>query len=77
MPPKRPKDLEEHAYGAEFRQAEAAHLASHQEMRSWVEVTRANARGNKVLDCRWVYTYKFDKHGRFLQAKARLVVRGD
>ena len=77
LPPKRPKDLENHAYGAEFRQAEATHLASHKEMRSWVEVTQAHARGNKVLDCRWVYTYKFDKHGRFLQAKARLVVRGD
>jgi hypothetical protein len=25
----------------------------------------------------WVYTYKFDKHGRFQKCKARLVVRGD
>jgi hypothetical protein len=30
-----------------------------------------------VLDCKWVYVYKFDKHGRFLKTKARLVVRGD
>ena len=25
----------------------------------------------------WVYVYKFDKHGRLLKCKARLVVRGD
>ena len=30
-----------------------------------------------MLDCKWVYVYKFDKHSRFLKTKARLVVRGD
>ena len=30
-----------------------------------------------MLNCKWVYVYKFDKHGRFIKAKARLVVRGD
>jgi len=34
-------------------------------------------RGAQVLDCMWVYVYKFDKHGRLAKCKARLVVRGD
>ena len=34
-------------------------------------------KGHRVLNCRWVYVYKFDKHSRFLKAKARLVVQGD
>jgi hypothetical protein len=34
-------------------------------------------KGHRVLDCKWVYVYKFDKHSRFLKTKARLVVRGD
>ena len=31
----------------------------------------------KILDCRWVYIYKFNKYGRFIKCKARLMVRGD
>lgn len=31
----------------------------------------------KVLGCRWVYAYKFDKHSRLQKVKARLVIRGD
>ena len=31
----------------------------------------------KILDCRWVYIYKFNKYGRFIKCKVRLVVRGD
>jgi len=34
-------------------------------------------KGYRVLDCKWVYVYKFDKHGRFTKMKAQLVVRGD
>ena len=28
----------------------------------------------KILDYRWVYIYKFDKYGRFIEYKARLIV---
>ena len=28
----------------------------------------------KILDCRWVYIYKFNKYSRFIQYKARLMV---
>lgn len=48
-------------------------------MRSWSEINAKDPRteGKQVLDCMWVYIYKYDKHGRFLKCKARLVVRGD
>lgn len=60
-----------------FRAAMADHMRSHHEMDSFEEVHSSNARGVQVLDCKWVYTYKFDKDGYLLKAKARLVVRGD
>ena len=28
----------------------------------------------KILDYKWIYIYKFDKYGRFIKYKARLVV---
>uniref|UniRef100_A0A093V6S6 Copia protein n=1 Tax=Talaromyces marneffei PM1 TaxID=1077442 RepID=A0A093V6S6_TALMA len=43
----------------------------------WSKVPYSYAKGRQVLDCMWVYVYKFDKHGRLLKCKARLVVRGD
>jgi hypothetical protein len=41
------------------------------------EVDKQLATGKELLDCMWVYVYKFDKHGRLVKCKARLVVRGD
>lgn len=73
------RDLEDHPLGPLFLKAEEDHLQSHKEMRSWTEI-KANdhrALGRQILDCMWVYVYKFDKHGRFQKCKARLVVRGD
>jgi hypothetical protein len=75
--PKRHKDLKNHPLGDLFREAEKTHLESHKEMRSWREVQREEAAGKELLDCMWVYVYKFDKHGWFTKCKARLVVRGD
>jgi len=48
-------------------------------MRSWTEIDKGDPRikGKQILDCMWVYIYKFDKHGRFQKCKARLVIRGD
>ena len=31
----------------------------------------------KILDCKWVYIYKFDKYGRFIKYKTRLMVQRD
>ena len=77
--PCRHSDLSSHPLGELFLKAEQDHLQSHREMRTWREIPAQDPRvkGHKILDCRWVYVYKFDKHGRFLKAKARLVVRGD
>lgn len=78
-PPEKHADLEEHPLGELFKLAEKDHLQEHEKMGSWTEILLRDprARGHKILGCRWVYIYKFDKHGRFLKAKARLVVRGD
>jgi Reverse transcriptase (RNA-dependent DNA polymerase) len=76
-PPKTHKDLRTHAFGVEFREAEKAHLKSHQESRTWETVRRTVAAGKQIIDCMWVYVYKFDKHGRLAKCKARLVIRGD
>ena len=62
-----------------FKKAEASHLQSHRETKSWTEVPAQEARKGRhqILDSMWVYTYKLDKHHRFQKCKARLVVRGD
>ena len=31
----------------------------------------------KILDCKWVYIYKFDKYGRLIKYKTRLIVQGN
>ncbi|KAI7772858.1 hypothetical protein LA080_001633, partial [Diaporthe eres] len=78
-PPKWHKDLINHQFGSLFKQAEVDHLQSHAEMRSWTEIRKKDPRaaGKQILDCMWVYIYKFNKHGIFEKCKARLVVRGD
>jgi hypothetical protein len=75
-PPKTHRDLRTHLLGTEFRAAEKAHLKSHQESQTWREVAKT-AGQQGILDCMWVYVYKFDKHGRLVKCKARLVIRGD
>ncbi|RYP53280.1 hypothetical protein DL770_010999 [Monosporascus sp. CRB-9-2] len=75
--PKTHKELRDHPIGNEFRKAEKDHLNSHKQISSWTKCDRKKADGKQLLDCMWVYVYKFDKHGNFLKCKARLVVRGD
>lgn len=78
-PPNRHEELDNHPLGSAFKEAELSHLRDHEQVRSWIEIDRRDpqVRGHQILDCRWVYVYKFDKHGRYQKAKARLVVRGD
>jgi hypothetical protein len=76
-PPSRHEDLANHPLGSLFEQAEQDHLKSHIPMNSWTEVNRDQAKRKELLDCMWVYVYKFDKHARLVKCKARIVVRGD
>ena len=78
-PPTCRDKLEDHPLHHLWKEAERSHLQSHREMKSWSEVPTApvKATGHQILDCMWVYTYKFDKHHRLQKCKARLVVRGD
>ncbi|KAG5809387.1 hypothetical protein H9Q74_014263 [Fusarium xylarioides] len=71
--------LSGHRFEEKFRQAQRDHLESHKQMGSWLEISKLDSRigGSQVLDCMWVFTYKFDKHGYLQKCKARLVVRGD
>ncbi|KAF7558077.1 hypothetical protein G7046_g5886 [Stylonectria norvegica] len=71
--------LQGHKFEDKFKEAEKSHLESHQEMESWIEISRTDSRirNSQVLDCMWVYTYKFDEQGYLQKCKARLVVRGD
>jgi len=71
--------LEEHPLYEMFKEAERAHLESHKQMKSWIEIPAAPVKrtGHQILDCMWVYTYKLDKHHRLNKCKARLVARGD
>ena len=75
--PKTHRDLRGHPFEQEFREAEKAHLKSHEELRTWRVVPRESAKQKQILDCMWVYVYKFNKHGYLKKCKARLVVRGD
>lgn len=75
--PRSHREVLDYELKEQFLKAEEDHLISHQQMKSWKEVAQADCGKDKLLDCMWVYVYKFDKHGRFKKCKARLVVRGD
>jgi hypothetical protein len=78
-PPTSFSKLEKHDMAKQFKEAEEAHLKSHRDMKSWTEVAAApvKRRGQQILDCMWVYTYRLDKEHQLERCKARLVVRGD
>lgn len=76
-PPKTYRDFLNHPHRDLFKKAMDSHMESHRQMRSWEQRHRSAADGQQTLDCMWVWVYKFNKHGVFQKAKARLVVRGD
>lgn len=71
------KDLEGHSFKDQFIKAQQEHLESHNQMNSFVELPWSRAKGQRVLSCMWVFTYKTDKHGHLQKCKARLVVCGN
>ncbi|KAM4064280.1 reverse transcriptase (RNA-dependent DNA polymerase) [Hirsutella rhossiliensis] len=68
-PPETQKQLERHPYKEEFIKAQKDHLASHEEMGSFLEVPWKRAAGKQILGCKWVFIYKTDKHGILQSAK--------
>lgn len=75
--PESHREAMKHPLNKAISQAEKNHLQSHKNMLTWIERDRFVAYGQEILDCRWVYVYKFDKRGWLIKCKARLVVRGD
>ncbi|KAM4067972.1 GAG-pre-integrase domain-containing protein [Hirsutella rhossiliensis] len=72
--PKSHHDLKTHTFRYMFEQAERDHLQSHQKMGSWKEVAlNTISNGTQILDCMWIYVYKYTKRGRLVKCKARLV----
>ena len=73
------KNLENHPCRELFLEAIRAYLQTYitEKAPTWEEVEREAVGNAKLLNCIWVFTYKFDKYGRFVKAKARLVVRGN
>ena len=77
-PPKYNYRAGNHSIKEWFFKAEKSHLKNYVRIRFWSIIKRLTlAKEIKILDYRWVYIYKFDKYGRFIKYKARLVVRGN
>jgi hypothetical protein len=55
----------------------ADHLIEHRQFNSWEDAESKDCKGHKVLDSKWVFTYKFDELGKLVKYKARIVARGD
>ena len=54
-----------------FLKTEKSYLKSYIRIRFWSTVKRSTLiKEIKILDCRWVYIYKFDKYNRFMKYKA-------
>jgi hypothetical protein len=71
--------LKSHPLAEQYWEEMEAHMQSHWKMGSFEKTATetAKAHRSRILDCMWVYTYKFDKSGYLVKVKARLVVRGD
>lgn len=76
-PPETARGLQNHKYSAQFKEAQRVHLESHSQMGSFKETHQKHAKGQPILGCMWVFTYKTDKHGFLQKCKARLVVWGN
>ena len=77
-PPRGFHGYDRHTMREEFRDAEMEHLASHTQTHTWDVVKNKDVpQDMQVLDCMWVYVYKFTPDGFWIKCKARLVVRGD
>ena len=65
------QDLDIHLLEDLFKQAEIDHLRSHAQMNSWFKIEKKNpaVKEQQVLDCMWVYVYKFMKKEMLAKCK--------
>ena len=72
-------DLEAHSLEDLFKQTEIDHFRSHAQMNFWSEIEKKNStvKEQQVLDCMWVYVYKFMKKRMLTKCKTWLVVWED
>ena len=57
------QDFEAHSFKNLFKQTEINHFRSHAQMNFWFKIKKKNSTVKKqqVLNCMWVYVYKFTK----------------
>ena len=73
------QDLDTHSLEDLFKQIKIDHLRSHAQMNSWFKIEKKNSavKEQQVLDCMWVYIYKFIKKRMLAKCKTWLVVWED
>ena len=73
------QNLKTHLLGDLFKQAEIDHLRSHAHMNFWSELEKKNSTVKKqqVLNCMWIYIYKFMKKRMLMKCKTCLVIWDD
>ena len=65
-----------HSFENLFKQTEINHFRSHAQMNFWFEIKKKNSTVKKqqVLDCMWVYVYKFMKKKMLMKCKTHLIM---
>ena len=77
-PPIYRKRLEHHLIRDAFISVKRSHLVSHNKIGLWLILRKTLIpEGNQILNCMWVYMYKFNKAGWFTKCKARFVIKGN
>ena len=73
------QDLDAHLLEDLFKQTEINYLRSHAHMNFWNELEKKNSitKDHQVLECMWVYIYKFIKKEMLVKCKTHLVVHED
>ena len=72
-------DLEAHSLKNLFKQIKINHLRSHAQMNFWFKIEKKNStiKKQQVLDCMWVYVYKFMKKKMLMKCKMCLIMWDD
>ena len=70
-------DLEAHSLEDLFKQTEIDHFRSHAQMNFWFKIEKKNStiKKQQVLDCIWIYIYKFTKKKMLTKCKTHLIMQ--